>query len=290
MSKIPHRVVYCTSEEKDHSADELNTPSTESSGWISARFSEYPQEIGFQLIGRRPDIHLNQIQILNHQSKIATKVEVFIGSGLDYSTAIFKRLGFLSIDSNERSSYQARELKTVFVDVVGNFVKFRLQKNYLNEFNPFNQVGIVSVTFFGNENDQSLSASLPSSSVQLQSQIQHDVQPQSVSNSNHPFGINVKLDSTTLNKLKLIAEAKTKAIENEDYATAKVIKSIEVELKEMSLNLIEVDESKKSAVIAEDYDLAAELKEKGDKLRITMKQKVHSQLHKRFFFFVYSIT
>ena len=29
----------------------------------------------------------------------------------------FKKLGYLSLDNNEKSNYQARELKTVYIDV-----------------------------------------------------------------------------------------------------------------------------------------------------------------------------
>lgn len=75
-------------------------------------------------------------------------------------------------------------------------------------------------------------------------------------------------------KLKLIADAKAKSIETEDYATAKAIKSIELEIKDLATKLAEIDLSKKNAVSSEDYDLARELKEKGDLLRNEISGKV----------------
>ena len=83
----------------------------------SAKFSEYPQEIGLALDGG--EARFTQVQILSHQSKIASKIEIYIGSGSSYQSAQFKRLGYLSLDNNERSQYQARELKTVYIDYSG---------------------------------------------------------------------------------------------------------------------------------------------------------------------------
>ena len=51
---------------------------------------------------------VSQIQLLSHQSKIATRVELYTGTGADYLHASFTRLGFLTLDSNERSEYKVR--------------------------------------------------------------------------------------------------------------------------------------------------------------------------------------
>jgi centrosomal protein CEP104 len=50
----------------------------------------------------------------------------------------FKRLGYLSLDSNERSGFQARELKSVYVDSVSLLLKVVLHKCHVNKFNLFN--------------------------------------------------------------------------------------------------------------------------------------------------------
>jgi centrosomal protein CEP104 len=267
QNKLKHRVVFYSSEDTGYLANELNNSSASSKGWLSSRFPEFPQEIGFELLSSNSherNLHLTQVQILSHQSKIATKIEIFVGVGSDYQSSSYKRLGFLSLDSNERSSYQARELKTVYVDQIGNFLKLRIQKNYLNDQNPFNQVGLMAVTFFG---DEVSGGGQPSSSL---SGITHP----SNSSTNNVFGIEVKLDSSTLAKLKLLADAKTKAVQNEDFNTAKSIKSIESELKELANKLASLDLSKKEAVMAEDYDLASELKSQGDEYRKIISTKV----------------
>lgn len=52
----------------------------------------------------------------------------------------FKRLGYLSLDSNERSQFQARELKSVYIDHRSRILKIRLHKCHINKFNLVNQV------------------------------------------------------------------------------------------------------------------------------------------------------
>src|SRR3546814_4265671 len=89
------------------------------------------------------DLRVSQIQILSHQAKIAMRMELFIGVGHDYSSATFKRLGYLSLDNNQRSDFQARELKSVYIDAPGSFLKLLIHRCYVNKFNMCNQVGVV---------------------------------------------------------------------------------------------------------------------------------------------------
>ena len=211
---------------------------------------------------------------------------LYIGLGQDYNTAIYKRLGYLSLDSNERSNYQARELKTVFVDQRANYIKFRIQKNYINDENSFNQVSIMAVTFSGDDSADSLAMSLPSTSTTSHTQHTSQQQQQYASNrisannshqsnlQSNPLGIEIQLDINTLTRLRLLSEAKKRAVEREDYNMAKAIKMIEIEFKDIAITLSSIDNNKKNAVYNEEYDLAAELKEKGDELRQIMSEKV----------------
>ena len=70
-------------------------------------------------------------------------------TSIDHCTSV-RRLGFVSLDSNERSSYQARELKSVNLgEEEVTFVKLLLHQCHHNELNAHNQVSIVGVNFFG---------------------------------------------------------------------------------------------------------------------------------------------
>lgn len=104
--KLAFRVVFAASEDSEYPAAELNYHSPQTKGWQSARFCEYPQEVG--IVFTDGEISVSQIQLLSHQSKIATRIELFVGQGSDYYDAKFTRLGYLSLDSNERSQYKVR--------------------------------------------------------------------------------------------------------------------------------------------------------------------------------------
>mmetsp|Transcript_63886 Transcript_63886/g.207625 ORF Transcript_63886/g.207625 Transcript_63886/m.207625 type:complete len:128 (+) Transcript_63886:242-625(+) len=117
-SQLKYRVVKCSSEDPEYPVSELLASSPQTRGWQTARYCEYPQEIGLEF---DTPVHLRQVKFLSHQTKIATKIELFTampptpedGEPSTYDTVPFKRLGYLSLDSNERSQFQARELKTV---------------------------------------------------------------------------------------------------------------------------------------------------------------------------------
>merc|ERR1719502_2614329 len=103
MSKLSFTIAYASGEDIEYPARELNTHSPHTRGWQSARFCEFPQEIGLAL--SRP-ARLTQVQLLSHQSKIATRIELYVGEGGSYSTATWKRLGYLSLADNSQSDYQ----------------------------------------------------------------------------------------------------------------------------------------------------------------------------------------
>jgi centrosomal protein CEP104 len=209
------RVVHSSSEDSGYPSSELNAHSPSTRGWQSDRFCQFPQELGFELV--KGESKLSQVQILSHQSKIATKIEIFLGQGHDYHSANFKRLGYLSLDSNERSSFQARELKTVYIDQSGRFIKLLIHKNYVNKQNMFSQVGIVALNLLGSEEDNS-------------PQDNRNKQPLYV-NPLNDLSIDMNLDPPTAEKLRLLSDAKAKAVATEDYTTAKKIKAVEGELK-----------------------------------------------------------
>jgi len=208
---------------------------------------------------------ISQIQVLSHQFKICSKIEIFVGTGLTLSEAVFKRLGFMSLDSNERSEHQARELKTVYVNKSGRFLKLLLNENHPNKHNIYSQVGIVAISLIGTD----------ASEVKLTPRGSSDG-PKKVAARN-PYAditVDMNLDPKTATKLRQLAEAKSHAIQNEDYLTAKQIKQVEYDLKAMGSRLAQLDLAKSEAVDAEDYDLAKDIKDKSEQLRVEIEYKV----------------
>ena len=187
--KLGFQVVFASGEDPDYPVTELNHHSPNTKGWQSPRcvvlaplppaplrartptsrpfpsrstpphprslplpaparsFCEYPQEIGLQFIDG--NVQLSQVQLLSHQSKISTRIELYMGTGPEYMRCQFTRLGYLSLDSNERSAYKARELKSVYLKSKGVFMKLLLHKCHVNALNLHNQVGLVALNVLG---------------------------------------------------------------------------------------------------------------------------------------------
>lgn len=110
-------------------------------------FCEFPQELGLQFTDGL--VNVSQVQLLSHQSKISTRIELFAGVGSDYFSCAFTRLGYLSLDSNARSAHKARELKSVYLKARGHFLKLVLHKCYVNSLNLYNQVGLIAINVLG---------------------------------------------------------------------------------------------------------------------------------------------
>ena len=47
---------------------------------------------------------------------------------------------YVELQTNERTDFKARELKSVHVDAEGTFLKFVIHKNFVNRLNFYNQV------------------------------------------------------------------------------------------------------------------------------------------------------
>ena len=208
--------------------------------------------------------------------KISSKIELFVGSGgRDYYTSGFQRLGYLSLDTNERSNYQARELKTVYIDVKGKYIKLIVHKNHPNKLNVYNQVGIVAVNLLGVE-EMSIPKNIPSTVIP-KSYSNDFSAPSNASPSTgniKDFAQELNLDPNTAAKLRFLSEVKAQAVVEEDYATAKIIKKIETELRSLGARLAQLDLAKREAVRDEDYDKAEVLKEEVRELRNEIEQKV----------------
>ncbi len=221
---------------------------------------------------------MSQIQILSHQSKIATKIEIFVGQGRDYESATYKRLGYLSLDSNERSNYNARELKTVFVDYVGRFLKLLINENHVNGQNIYNQVGIIAVSVLGTEID-SYEEEQPQAKSVGKPNKKPDQKGGNNVNTYNDLSYDMNLDPQTAEKLRQLASAKLRAIDEEDYLTAKEIKLVEQDLKVAGAKLAQLDMTKAAAVRDEDYDLAKALKDQADEMRHEIEIKVSCTLY-----------
>ena len=244
--KIPFRIVQVSSQDEEYSVRELLSHTPFSRGWLSSRFCDYPQQL---LIEFPKPIKMREIQFLSHQYSIATKIEIFI---LPPQSEKFKKIGYLSLDSNERSNFQARELKTVYTDYLCVRVKFNLLRCHNNSHNIYNQVGLIAISVLG----------------EYPNPIGNIIQDKNMNIENlDKLEDEMIYDPATLKRLKELYKAKKKAVELEDFDEAKRIKVAIDSLKSVSQSLIQLEERKKIAIKNDDFDAAKLIKYEIERLR-----------------------
>ena len=236
LVNLKFELVSFTSEDTSFPTSELLKHGPQSKGWQSARFQDYPQ----MLIFRYPvPVHIKQLQVLSHQSKISSKIEIFtyIPENPSKQPPLdqfkWKRLGYLSLDNNEKSNYQARELKSVFIDTKASYLKLCLYKCHPNKHNMFNQVGLIALNTLGTELSDLIA---------------------------YGKKVSLELDPQASERIKVLMGAKERAIANEDFDEAKKIRETIDRVQQMTQQLFILEERKKVAVNNEDYDSAKVLK------------------------------
>ncbi|POM72333.1 Hypothetical protein PHPALM_10963 [Phytophthora palmivora] len=229
MSKLRFSVVAFTSEDAASPASELDEHAANSQGYMTARNCSYPQELVLQLTDGV--CRLTQVQLLSHQTHIATKMELYVSKSLSFDgdATRFSRLGFLTLKSNTESRYMARELKTVHIDQEAALLKLRIHPCHVNEHNLYNQVGIMAINL-------------------------------RKPNAAGDLSFDMRFDAKTAARIREIQVAKDQAVANEDYDQAKRLKQMEEQLKSIGLQLARLEAQKREAVANEDYDLAKKIK------------------------------
>jgi hypothetical protein len=167
-------------------------------------------------------------------------------------------------------------LKTVYIDQLGRFVKLIIHANHPNEINIHNQVGIVAMNVIGIE-EMGLGRKNPIHTSSKPFDDDMPIPTTTIRNNNatkKDFAWDMNLDPNTATKLRLLSEVKAQAVADEDYATAKLIKAIEVDLRSLGTRLAQIDQAKREAVRDEDYDRADILKAEAKELRIDIETKI----------------
>ncbi|EOD37518.1 hypothetical protein EMIHUDRAFT_417671, partial [Emiliania huxleyi CCMP1516] len=254
MSLIPYTVASCSSEDEQHPARELQSFHSQSRGWQSSRFCDFPQEIVLKFGG---PVNVQQVQLLSHQFKIATRIELFVGSLAEgqaeppasgFEGIQFSRLGHFSLDCNERSKFQARELKTVYVPrrADGLYLRLLLHKCHVNEHNLYSQLGLLAVRVIGDgggDGERPLDAPLSRLATRP---------PLAPEEAEERAGGAV--DGGVMALLHELHRDKEEAVRAEEYEHAKALKTRIEELRGVGVELSSLERKKLAAVQREDYD------------------------------------
>ncbi|KAG7376677.1 hypothetical protein PHYPSEUDO_012923 [Phytophthora pseudosyringae] len=256
MSKLRFSVAACTSEDAAFPASELDEHAASSQGYMTAKNCSYPQEVVLQL--RDGLSRLTQVQLLSHQTHIASRMELFMSKSPSFEgdATRFSRLGFLTLKPNTESRYMARELKTVHIDQEAALLKLRIHPCHVNEHNLYNQVGVMAINLCGEP-----LGLLPSHSTDEDVVVGAKPKHKHTSNGSEDPSFDMRFDAKTAARIREIQVAKDQAVANEDYDQAKRLKQMEEQLKSVGLQLARLEAQKREAVANEDYDLAKKIKQ-----------------------------
>ncbi|KAB1268167.1 Centrosomal protein of 104 kDa [Camelus dromedarius] len=297
---MPHKigfvVVSSSGHEDGFSARELMVHAPTVSGWRSPRFCQFPQEIVLQMVER---CRVRKLQLLAHQCLIPSKVEFYVGQSLPERLAPrpaerFRRLGYVSLCDNEKTGCKARELKSVYVDAVGQFLKLVFHQNHVNKYNAYNQVALVAINIIGDPADVSDESDVASREKLIDHYLGHSTEDPALEGTCtvksdyisplDDLAFDMYQDPEVAQIIRKLDERKREAVRKERYDYAKQLKQAIADLQkryckadacaQVGERLGRFEVEKRCAVEKEDYDLAKEKKQQMERYR----SRVYEQL------------
>ncbi|XP_058575321.1 centrosomal protein of 104 kDa isoform X3 [Neofelis nebulosa] len=280
---MPHKigfvVVSSSGHEDGFSARELMIHAPTVSGWRSPRFCRFPQEIVLQMVER---CRIRKLQLLAHQYMIPSKVEFYVSESLPeyfvpYQAERFRRLGYVSLCDNEKTGCRARELKSVYVDAVGQFLKLTFHENHLNKYNIYNQVALVAVNIIGDPADFGDESNITSREKLIDHYLGHNTEDPALEGTCtgksdyisplDDLAFDMYQDPEVAQIIRKLDERKREAVQKERYDYAKKLKQAIADLQKVGERLGRYEVEKRCAVEKEDYDRAKEKQQQMERFR-----------------------
>ncbi|XP_006885867.1 PREDICTED: centrosomal protein of 104 kDa [Elephantulus edwardii] len=290
---MPHKigfvVVSSSGHEDGFSARELMIHAPTVSGWRSPRFCQFPQEIVLQMVER---CRIRKLQLLAHQYMISSKIEFYISESLPeyfvpYQAERFRRLGYVSLCDNAKTGCKARELKSVYVDAVGQFLKLIFHQNHINKYNIYNQVALVAVNIIGDPADFCDESNITSREKLIDHYLGHSADDPALDGTYtgkpdyisplDDLAFDMYQDPEVAQIIRKLDERKRDAVQKERYDYAKKLKQAIADLQKVGERLGRYEVEKRCAVEKEDYDLAKEKKQQMEQYRAKVYQQL--ELH-----------
>ena len=220
--------------------------------------AKYPQELTLECAPSR----VTHLQLMSHHANISRKVEIFVRSGgggsaePNATSPPWSRVGFFTLDSNVRSHFKTRELRTVNLPLSAipvSQLRLLLHAPHINGLNTYGQVGIVAINAIGHAFVSASPSRGPAS-------------PSTAGLALVDITVDTLLDGDCASLLRQLLVAKARAINREEYGLAKRLKGFEAELKRRGVELAQISAAKRRAVQEEDFDTA--MKAQADMLEI----------------------
>ena len=230
------------------------------SGWLSERFSQYPQYIYIQF--PKP-VFIKKIELILHEKNIPSIIRFYSYYPDDiknnfisnYKSAKYNLVSFIKANNNENNNFSSNEFRKIYPNVKSVFFKLEFDKNYINEYNLFNQVGIKQLEFYGEYLDF-IGGSENNNNLQIKHSLKNN------------FEDDTDLKGICEEQLKELKKLMKQNIEIENYLDCKEIKLRIEKMRLYGKKIFELESEKKFALNNEDYSKALKIKNMIDKMKI----------------------
>ena len=276
-------VVECSSEDKSFECSALQTYQEDGDGWLSEKNCQFPQVVVLKVHGEKDEICIiDRLEILSHEFSIAQTIEISIGhggiNGQMPSTfdecATIQNLGFVTMDSNERSNFQDRELKSVPIGhLPTQFIKLTLKQCYENEYNIHQQVGIVGLRVF--QATKVAEKSVDATKSQGTKRQAMNIALPSPNPKSLPSHIRYELDPRIQQSVERLEKLKKERAALEDFDMALKIKEAMTSVYAFLIAYKECENKMRDAAMQEDYAAASRLKTDRDMAKEAALQSLH---------------
>ena len=272
LPKLDFRVLSSSSSEiSEGSLDEIKKPLSKSKGWHSGKYCTYPQLI---YIAFDTPINLRQINLLSHEKQISEKISFYAYcpqgdiSIKDYKRIPYLNFGYIKLNDNSNNNFRAREFKKVFVDVKCLYLRIDFDKNYNNGYNPFNQVSLINIEFFGYKLPGYKNSLINIEITDENQEKLEDLSPTKNNiNNRDNKSLNIFLEEICGEKLRELNWKLSESTKNQNSNECFRIKECINEIKNIGKKIYDLQKKKLEAVNEENFDKAMELKQSIDILQ-----------------------
>ena len=258
---LNYSVIGSSSEDEEHPLFSLMSKD-KNEGWCSAPFCKYPQEIILQL---DCPCRITQINITLHEYKIPSKIEFYYfyptqkkseEEKFDFNNIPFIKMGYIIPQSNEKSKFKVREFKKIKINQNAFYVKLVIHKNFINLENKYNQVSIISINFFGleQENDNFLEYNAYNINNDKNKEKKEEYKEEN-------------LDEICIIKLKEIKAVLDICVKKEKYDSAKIYRELYYRVKLLGEKIKNLSECKLKCIEANDYEACKKLQKDIDRIK-----------------------
>ena len=256
---LNYSVIGSSSEDEDHPLFSLISQE-KNDGWCSAPFCKYPQEIILQL--NNPS-KLTQINITLHEYKIPSKIDFYYyypsqkksdEEKFDFNNIPFIKIGYIIPNSNEKAKFKLREFKKIKINQNVLYIKFVLYKNFINLENKYNQVSIISLNFYGVEQENN-------------NLLEYNINNININKENKKENKEENLDEICILKLKEIKATLDLCVKKEKYDNAKIFRELYQRVKLLGEKMKSLSDYKLKCIESNNFDACKKLQSDIDRIK-----------------------